>query len=131
MEKIKKVEKPALLTAEEIAKAKITPEELAILEAADAFCDVVDLLPSDEKGMDAFFDKMDKTFPNDFEGAFNKLGEVAQKDPNFYVQLLALTTILNDVVEEEPAKVEKVKTNIIKKAKSNEKIQNILAALKK
>lgn len=132
MNKISKdyYEQPALFTEEELKKLNLTPEELANLEAADAFCDTAELLPDDEKGMDAFFDKIEKTFPNDFQGAFEKLGEVAQKDPAFFRQLLALNSILNDVEEVPPARVEKINPNLVKKAQADEKLKAILDALK-
>lgn len=85
-------------TEEEIKKLKFTQEELDILADAESYAQTADILPED---IDPILDRIDKEFPNgkDFDGTFKKLAELAEKDPKFYAQVLALITLTGDCKE--------------------------------
>ena len=85
-------------TEEELKKLNFSQEELDILADAESYAQTAELLPED---VDPILDRIEKEFPNgkDFDGAFKKLAELAQKDPKFYAQILALATVTGDCKE--------------------------------
>jgi len=85
-------------TEEELKKLNFTQEELDILADAEGYAQTADLLPED---IDPILDRIDKEFPNgkDFDGTFKRLAELAKKDPKFYAQVIALSTLVGDCKE--------------------------------
>lgn len=98
MKKTENINEFLPLTAEEIKKLNLSQEELDILADAEGYTQTLDLLP---ENIDPILDRIDKEFPNgkDFDGTFKRLAELAEKDPKFYAQVLALSTIVGDCKE--------------------------------
>ena len=97
-----------------------TPEEIEILETAEAICMANDVMPDSEKDMDAFFDKFDATFPPsaDFEGTLKKFMNLQNTDPKFLQQIIAMSALLDTVEEVPAAETQKVSMADIEKEKA-------------
>ncbi len=111
-----------LFNEKELNKLGFSEEEIEILGDAEAYVDTIDLIPDD---IDKFMDKLEKTFPNDYKNAdatIEKMDKVAQKDPEFMKQLIALVFAYNDVKEEQAPAVEKVSLTEINKV--NDEVKN-------
>ncbi len=126
-EKFELGEEPVLFTKEEIEKYGITPEDLELFNDAEALSATVEMLPEDA---DKILERLDKEIPDDYEQGFKKLAEIAEKDPKFFQQILALYEVTNSVREVPPAKTEKVSLDAVEEAKREEAINQILAKLK-
>ena len=85
-----------LFTEEELKVLKFSKEEMEEILDADAIAKTADMLPEE---VDGILDRIDKEFPDDIEGAIKKYAELAEKDPNFIVQLVALNELMGDVKE--------------------------------
>ena len=98
MVKSKNVNEFLPFTAEELKKLNFSQEELEVLADAESYAQTLELLPED---VDPILDRIEKEFPNgkDFDGTFKKLAELAKKDPKFYAQIMALSTITGDCKE--------------------------------
>lgn len=98
-------------TEEELKQLNLTEEELNILEDASAISETLDMLPDDP---DKFLDRVDKEFPyNDPNQVFQKLADLAKKDPAFVNELIAVVDLTGRAREVEEPQVEKVSINEI------------------
>lgn len=107
----------SMFTEKELKELDFTPEEVEILETAEAICMANDVMPDSEKDMDAFFDKFDATFPPsaDFEGTLKKFMNLQNTDPKFLQQIIAMSALLDTVEEVPQAETQKVSLDEIKK----------------
>ena len=110
----------SMFTEKELKELDFTPEEIEILETAEAICMANDVMPDSEKDMDAFFDKFDATFPPsaDFEGTFKKFMNLQNTDPKFLQQIIAMSALLDTVEEVPAAETQKVSMADIEKEKA-------------
>lgn len=115
-----------ILPQDIIEKYNITAEELEMLKDAQAIVDTVAMLPDNAE---KFIDKIQKEFPNDYDGAWKKFAEVIQKDPKFLNQLIAFNEISNTVSEEKPPVVEKLSSNQLKSKHTDELIADVMSKL--
>lgn len=111
-----------LFTEKELKELDFTAEELELLEAAEETSQMIDLLPSTEKEIEAFFAKFDAEFaPNDDMAAtMQKFLELPQHDPKFFNQILAMNLLIDEVEEVPAAKQEKVSLDDIAKEKTSQ-----------
>ncbi len=109
-----------VFTEKELAELDFTPEELEIVETAEAICQASDVMPDDEKEIDAFFEKFDAVFApsEDLEGTFNKFMNLQKTDPKFFDQIVSMSALLDTIDEVPPAGTEKVSIADIEKEKS-------------
>ena len=93
---------------EEMRKLGISEDEIDTLKNADAIKQTVDLLP-DEKHMAKFMASVRKTFANkDIGKELMKFLELSKKDPEYFLQVIALFEVsdINDFTPK--ASIEKV-----------------------
>lgn len=74
--------------------AGLSEEEIQVLERAEAASNLTDILPSDEAGIQAIYDKIE-ALPENPGMALDKLHEMAENDPESYAQILALVEALD------------------------------------
>ncbi len=122
----KKVEKnESLFTDEELKVLKFSDEELEIISDANAIAKTSDMLPEEA---DDLLNRIDKEFPDDLAGTFEKLAELSQTDPKFVAQLVAMNEVFADVTTVPPTSVESVS---VKEELLKEGIANIKKILRK
>lgn len=126
-----------MFTPAELAELKFTPEEINILEGAEAMNRALTIMPSTEKEMDAFFDRIDREFPDgkSFSEIFGHYQELMKTDPEFIGQIVTMSILADEVEVVPPPKSEKVSLDEIKNIKVSDsqkkKIAEINAVLKK
>ena len=103
-------------------------EELEILRDACAICDNVDMIPeNDEK----FIDKLNKIFVGKNPGKdVANFFALAEKDPNLFLQIVALFNAYDAYTEDAPAKVEKITLDAIEAQKDAEVEQEVVNYIK-
>ena len=110
---------PYKVSQEDIEFYGYTPEEVAIIEQAENLSRVVDYIPADEKSYKAFVDKFNTVVPENPVEAYKVLATMADTDPEFLTQILAISAVL-DGIEEMPApQVESVSVESIKKLQTD------------
>lgn len=72
----------------------LTKKEIAQLEEAEVYSQLIDLLPNDAKGVDRMMSALDAVSNANPEINKKHLILIAQKDPQMLVQLLALAELL-------------------------------------
>ena len=109
-----------MFTDKELAELNFTPEEIEILENAEAICQANDVMPNSDKDMDAFFAKFDAIFTpsEDIQGTFDKFLNLQKTDPTFFHQIIAMSALLDTVNEVPPAETQKVSIADIEKEKA-------------
>lgn len=109
-----------LFTDKELAELNLTPEEIEVLETAEAVSQAADIVPESEKDLDVFFEKYDATFPpsTDFEATVNKFRDLEKTDPKFFQQIVAMSALIDTVEEVPPVETEKVSLAEIEKEKA-------------
>ena len=122
----------SIFTDEQLKRLDFSEEEIEIIEEAALIRQAADVMPNSEAEMDAFFQKLDETFPpsSDMAGTFNKYMDLMKTDPKFFSQIVAMNALLDTVEDEPEAKTEKISVKDIKKEKaavSNEQKQAKLA----
>lgn len=122
----------SIFTDEQLKRLNFSKEEIEIIEEAALIRQAADVMPNSEAEMDAFFQKLDATFPpsSDLAGTFNKYMDLMKTDPKFFSQIVAMNALLDTVEDEPEAKTEKISVKDIKKEKaavSNEQKQAKLA----
>lgn len=120
-----------LFTEKELAELNFSPEEIADIEEAEQTCELLDVLPSEDKDMDAFFDKFEQMFPPSANPAetYEKFMSLAKSDPKFQAQIFSMMFML-DIVDDIPASTtEKISLSEIQAEKetqiTNEKKQKL------
>lgn len=78
---------------EEFKKAGLTQEEVEKLENAEAYAQIIDILPNDGAGVDKILEAFASLSNDSTKTNVENLLAIAQKDPNLLVQLLAVTAI--------------------------------------
>lgn len=78
---------------EEFKKAGLTQEEITKLENAEAYAQIIDILPNDGEGADKIMAAFASLSNDSTKVNVENLLAIAQKDPNLLVQLLAITAI--------------------------------------
>ena len=86
-----------LFTEEELKILNFSKEEVEEILDADAIAKTAQMLPEE---VDGILDRIDREFPDDIEGSIKKYAELAEKDPNFIVQLVAMNELFGDVKEQ-------------------------------
>ena len=120
-----------LFTEKELAELNFSPEEIADIEAAEQACELIDVMPNSEKGMDAFFDKFEAMFPPSENAAetYEKFMKLGETDPKFQAQIFSMMFILDAVEDVPQAKTEKISISDIEAEKqsvaSDEKMKKI------
>lgn len=113
-----------LFTDAELKELEFTPEEIADIEEAETAGSIVDIMPSSDKDMDAFFDKFDAMFPADDKAEpveiYNRFMELSEKDPTFQAQIVSMMFIIDQVEDVPEAVTEKVSLADINKEKAAE-----------
>ncbi len=113
-----------LFTDAELKELEFTPEEIADIEEAETAGSIVDVMPSSDKDMDAFFDKFDAMFPADDKAEpveiYNRFMELGEKDPTFQAQIVSMMFIIDQVEDVPEAVTEKVSLADINKEKAAE-----------
>lgn len=109
-----------MFTDKELAELDFTPEEIEILENAEAICQANDVMPNDDKSIDAFFEKFDAIFTpsEDLQGTYDKFLNLQKTDPTFFHQIIAMSALLDTVNEVPPAETQKVSMDDIEKEKA-------------
>ncbi len=109
-----------MFTDKELAELNFTPEELETLETAEAICQANDVMPDDDKDMEAFFEKFNTLFApsEDVQGTFEKFLNLKKTDPKFFEQIVAMSALLDTVEEVPEAGTEKVSMADIEKEKA-------------
>lgn len=113
-----------LFTDAELKELEFTPEEIADIEEAETAGSIVDIMPSSDKDIDAFFDKFDAMFPADDKAEpveiYNRFMELGEKDPTFQAQIVSMMFIIDQVEDVPEAVTEKVSLADINKEKASE-----------
>lgn len=113
-----------LFTDAELKELEFTPEEIADIEEAETAGSIVDIMPSSDKDIDAFFDKFDAMFPaNDTATPaeiYNRFVGLCEKDPTFQAQIVSMMFIIDQVEDIPEAVTEKVSLDDINKEKAAE-----------
>lgn len=78
---------------DEFKNAGLTPDEIATLEKAEEYAQIIDILPTDNAGIDKLIEAMTSLSDDNAEVNLNKLVAIAQKDPNLLMQLFAITAV--------------------------------------
>ncbi len=109
-----------VFTDKELAELDLTPEELENLEIAEAICQANDVLPDNEKDIEAFYAKFDALFApsEDVQGTYDKFVNLKKTDPKFFEQIVAMSALLDAVDEVPPAETSKVSLDDIEKEKT-------------
>ena len=109
-----------MFTDKELAELDFTPEEIEILENAEAICQANDVMPNDDKSIDAFFEKFDAIFTpsEDLQGTYDKFLNLQKTDPTFFHQIIAMSALLDTINEVPPAETQKVSMDDIEKEKA-------------
>lgn len=116
-------------TADELKILDFSNEELNTILDSEALVKTVDMLPDEP---DAVLNRLDKEIPNDLNAAFEKIAELAQKDPEYTKQLVAMNEIFDEVKPEAPeAKVKKVSTKQMSEQLIKEDVEKIKSLLRK
>ena len=105
-----------VFSEKELAELNFSEEEIAEIEEAELICQAADVAPSTEKELDAFYAKLEATFPpsEDVEGTFNKFMDLQKTDPKFFEQIVAVSALIDTVEEVQPAETQKVSLDEIK-----------------
>ena len=113
-----------LFTDAELKELEFTPEEIADIEEAETASSIIDIMPSSDKDMDAFFEKFDAMFPANESAepveVYNRFMELGEKDPTFQSQIVTMMFILDQVEDAPEAATEKVSLADIEKEKAAE-----------
>lgn len=112
----------SIFTEKELAELNFTEEEIADIEAAEAATQAFDILPESEKEMDEFFAKFETLVTADKDPAviYHKFMDLANTDPTFQAQILAMTILIDSVDEVPEPKSEKVSLADIEKEKESQ-----------
>lgn len=78
---------------EEFKKAGLTQEEVEKLETAEAYAQIIDILPNNAAGIDKIMEAFASLSNDSTKANVENLLAIAQKDPNLFVQLMAVTAI--------------------------------------
>ena len=113
-----------LFTDKELKELNFTPEEIEAIENAEAINQMVELMPSTEKDIDAFFAKFDAVMHNgnSMEEIYMNFLNLAKTDPKFFNQILAMNMLIDEVEEVPEAKQEKVSLDDINKEKLSQEM---------
>jgi len=89
-------------TREELESLNFSPEELEIIESANAYVEATKMLSDDV--VDELITKLDTEFPMTAsrEETFEKLNTLCETDPDFIAQLAIFQEILSNVEFEQP-----------------------------
>lgn len=117
-------------TEEELKILNFSAEELDLILDADATAKTAEMIPED---ISKIIKRIDKEFPNDVNGTFEKLAQLCKSDPKFITQLMAITEVCSEVKPEVKAEasVQKVTKKDISSEKKNETLNEIKKVLKK
>ena len=123
-------EGPSMFTEsdyEDLKKYGITAEEIEVLKDANAIVTTTKMVPDN---VDKFFEKYTKIFANkDGSASMQTFFELSQKDPKFFLQLVAAIDVADKVSVDQPAGVEKVSVSEIEKVNTAETNAQIGAEL--
>ena len=122
---MKKSKYENLLTSHEIEFLKKIDEYDKIKAGLD-FMELVDKLPKD---FNAFFDKLNKEVPKNSQKTTVWLKSLAQTDPKFFEEVVAVMLVLNDM-EEPSKKVEKLSKKQLEQEEFNEAIDIMYKKIK-
>ena len=133
MSKEKKSIISTIFTDAQLKELNFTPEEIEAIEDAEAISQMIDILPSEEKDMDAFYDKINATFPpsSDIESTFNKYVELSKTDPKFFEQIIAMSLLLDTIEDVPQASAQKVSLAEIAKEKKSQSTAEKQAKMKR
>lgn len=94
---LKEIGNPAPVFTEEqyneFKNAGLTPDEIAVLEKAESYAQIIDILPTDNAGIDKLIEAVVSLSDDNAEVNINTLLAIAKKDPNLLMQLFAITAI--------------------------------------
>lgn len=111
-----------VLSKEFIEACGLNAEEVAEIEGALALADTAEMLPENE---DKIYNKIEKVIPDDIDKGIEFIGELSNKDPKFFAQLVALTEINDSVREEPPAEIKKLSADERLDTEVKEIIENL------
>ena len=93
-----------MFSEEEIREFKedgLTDEQIEMLDQAMAWKETVDLLPDD---IESFIRKYEQKIPEDAIEGMRETFALAQSEPEFFKQIVALDLVMAGEVEDEPVK---------------------------
>ena len=111
-------------TESELKILNLSDSEMSDLLDAHAIAATAEMLPENP---DKLIDRMNKEFPDDAEGIFKKYAELCKTDPEFIIQIIAMTEAMSEIKIEDQskAKVEKITAAAIKQSKTADDINKI------
>ena len=115
----------SLFTEKELAELNFTNDEIEAIEEVEAAKQALAILPSTEKQMDAFFDRVAAECPagKEFNETFNHYLELSKTDPKFISQIVSMSAIIDTVTPIEESKTEKISLDELNQEK-NRQISN-------
>lgn len=100
---IEAAEKPVFTEEEYEAfrQGGLSEEEIKELEKMEMLSDTINVLPSDKKDMDRLGAVLEALSSGDNKQNFEKLRILAEKDPQVFAQVMALTSVIeNEILAE-------------------------------
>lgn len=133
MSKEKKSIISTIFTDAQLKKLNFTPEEIEAIEDAEAISQMIDILPDEEKDMDAFYAKLAQTFPLNigFEETYKRFADLSFSDPKFFEQIIAMSLLLDTIEDVPQASAQKVSLAEIAKEKKSQSTAEKQAKMKR